>query len=305
MARKKRGGGDGGGEGTWMNTYADMVTLLLTFFVVLFSMSNVEQEKWEALLQSFQGKKIDDTLVIVNDQQDGSGPAENTADNSWTAGEEGLTSLPDNTDELYTYLKKYVEQNNLESTVSINKDDGVVYIRFTDNMLFMPDKYDLTEQAIEPLTYLGNGLKNMESNIKLILASGHTANIGYASGVNDWRLSSERAASVAIFLQETMGIEKSLFKTIGNGDSYPIADNDSIAGRQKNRRVELTIVGNDYVSGNPQAFEQVFGLYDASQYPADGGGLDIIDSTNPDAGQVVEPQTSPDDGVPATDPATP
>ena len=61
MKKKKR---DSGGGGSWLDTYADMVTLLLTFFVLLFSMSTVEQSKWEALVESFTGKNPSSNVVI-------------------------------------------------------------------------------------------------------------------------------------------------------------------------------------------------------------------------------------------------
>lgn len=267
--------------GSWLDTYADMVTLLLTFFVVMFSMSSVEQEKWDALIRSFIGEGEASQVVFMDDDPPtGSGVAVNEHDEYFTDDngiETSEIAMPENVEDLYEYLNEYVTQNNLQSSVSLSKDSGVVYIRFSNNTLFKPNKYDLTEEARPMLDYLGKALKLIEDKINVIQVSGHTADMGRPSlEVNDWRLSGERAASVVIYLEEVNQIKKGIFVTNGYGDNYPIADNSTEDGRRQNRRVELTIVGTEAIANDPAISDGLEGTYDTNQYPKDGQGMKPI-----------------------------
>ena len=69
MARRRKGEENGGD--TWLNTYADMVTLLLTFFIMLFSMSSVEEEKWEMLIKAFNNRGDETSQIVLTPEGDG------------------------------------------------------------------------------------------------------------------------------------------------------------------------------------------------------------------------------------------
>ena len=290
MKRKGRNGGDDGGS--WLNTYSDMVTLLLTFFVVLFSMSTVEQEKFDELVRSFlkETGTAPTFVIATSEDPESSGIAYNAGEDDFTTTESTLetNALPSNMDELYRYLKTYVEENNMESSVSISKENDIIYVRFSNNVLFEPDQYNLTGDSLHTLSFMGKGLKNMESQIRLIQICGHTADTKDPNyPVDDWQLSGERAASVARFFEKQEDITPSLLMTVGYGFTHPIDTNDTVQGRRNNRRAEIIIIGKDVKSSMDR---ELSGTYDSSSYPTIGGGLDLL--LPPDTGTSQIPSES-------------
>lgn len=288
MARKQRD--QGGGGDSWMNTYSDMMTLLFAFFVLLFSMSSVEEEKWEILVKAFTQRSDETTQIILvpegqgHDmaQNQGEAPLPNSGDSIDTT-----TTLPSEFSELFEYLKSYAEEHNMQDSVEISKDANnmFVYIRFKDNVFFNPDSSTLRRDSYDILNFLGDGLKNVEEQILTININGHTAAIqgvtNYA--VSDWRLSGDRAANIAIFFEEQKGIDPTKMRPIGFGKNFPIADNATAEGREKNRRVDMIIVNEEMAAASDDAiYQQMLGLFDPSVFPAEGG-LDAI--LVPPAGQ--------------------
>lgn len=269
MARKRNNSGEGD-AGTWLNTYADMVTLLLTFFAVLISMSSIDQEKFEQVMQSFQAD-------IVATSESGAGAGEGT----------GIpTDGPIKTmDELYEYLKDYIEQNNQQEAVTISKNADIIYLRFSSDLFFLPNQYTLLSSSYPTLEFIGQGLKGCENIVRMVEIAGHTAAVQGETNISDWRLSGERAATVAIYLEDEIGFAPEKLKIEGYGKRYPVADNSTEEGRRQNRRVELLIIGNDSTIAYPDAYESIQGLFNSDLYPAQGGANDLI--TPP----VTEPQT--------------
>jgi chemotaxis protein MotB len=240
--------------GSWLDTYADMVTLLLTFFVVLLSMSSIDQYKFEALVESFaSSSNISESATIPSDS---------------TEPYDGPMTM----DSLYEQMKNYIDANMMEAQISISNRDGIIYIRFNSQLLFEPDRYALRGASREVLDFMGMTLKLYEDQIKTINFCGHTANTGrQQSAINDWRLSGERAATVATFFEENFDFSKEKMITFGYGDNYPIASNDNEEGRQRNRRVELVIVGTE--SGRSfDVYGLLGGTYDSDAFPTSDDG---------------------------------
>lgn len=274
--RKKSGDEDS--SGSWLNTYSDMVTLLLTFFIVLYSMSSVNQSKFQAMIRTMTGKdSMPGQLVVVNAT---SGVSSNSNTGYVHNNNAKGNQLPKTMDELYQYLVNYVQENNKQADIEVTKNGvGTVYIKFSNAMMFRPDDSTLTSPACSSLDFLGKGLKNMESKIQRIQVEGHTADTKIPNyPVNDWRLSGERAASVVTYLNESEKIKNSLFISIGFGKSQPIASNDTEAGRAKNRRVEIKIYGTE--ANLKSAGAVLKGTYDTSKYPTSNSGAGVAASSD-------------------------
>lgn len=305
---KKRPQEEGGGD-SWMNTYSDMVTLLLCFFVLLLSFSEVNAEKWEQFVKAFMHPGNDTAQIVVVDPdriEPGDGPIPN--DNNGQQTQDGMTpstensSLPEDFDDLFLYLQAYIEENNLSSSVEVSTDgENVVYIRFQNNIFFRPDKYDLLPSAYEILGFVGDCLHNVEEQIYIISINGHTADVeqdNYA--VSDWMLSSERASNVAIYLEEQRQISPQKLRPMGYGKNYPVAPNDTEEGREKNRRVDITIIRDTGEGTNDSVNDELASLFDPSQFPKSGGALDVL---SPEEGtqEPTEPLDTPEtQGSPET-----
>ena len=126
MARRKRGSDSGGGGDSWLNTYADMVTLLLCFFVLLYSISSVDAAKWAVIVKSFNPDAGKETAQIIA----GEPSDESKFDSSEITSNTEIESL----EELYFVLSKEIVQQGLESDVELSKGDGFTFVTFRNNI---------------------------------------------------------------------------------------------------------------------------------------------------------------------------
>ena len=126
MARQRKSSDGGGGGQAWLNTYADMVTLLLCFFVLMISMSTINEEKFNAFLESFQNIDKEVLEEIINGSEVGGGQG--------SGNNQEIDEAP--MDTLFEKLQEYVEQSQMQDSVSIAKIDDVIYIRFGSAVFF-------------------------------------------------------------------------------------------------------------------------------------------------------------------------
>ena len=249
--KRKRREEDGGGD-SWLNTYADMVTLLLTFFVLLLSISTVNQEKFNAFIRSFAG------FIKIEDFESGAvgDPTE----------EDALT-------ELFLKLSQYVSDNNQTDAVYLMQVDDIIYIRFNSYAFFEPDQYVFREGGRATVEFIGKALKEYEDDIELVTVFGHTAEAD--TPVSDWMLSGERAAMVAMHLEHEQQFDEKKIVILGYGKNFPVGDNSTEEGRRANRRIELAVIGKK--STNPfDPYGVLAGLYETPDYPKSGGAEDIL-----------------------------
>lgn len=276
MARKKRGEE---ARGSWLDTYADMVTLLLTFFVMLLSMSTVDENKLQALLQ---GLGISQEMVEQLPSGDASAqvgdPGEATGDFIGKDEIDIENDVPESFNELYEFIKAYTEKNNLSGQVTVVGTEQSVYIRFKDNIFFDGDSYYLRQDSGNLLDFLGRCFKALESNIMMINIYGHTATVDDPYyPVDSMMLSSQRAANVAIRLRDTNEIDAQLLNAIGQGNSFPVATNDTPEGRAENRRVDMAIVSTEAEISSMQEVQALMqGTFDELKYPKEGSVAEII-----------------------------
>ncbi len=252
MARKKREEEVKQGAPEWMNTYGDMVTLLLCFFVLLFSMSSVDAQKFQAIIQSFNGslgvldggKTIEDKAFIN----------EGLIDEKSTDQKEEVQNF--NT--LEKELKEYLQKNGLEKDVSVMNESKGLLLRFQDNVLFDSGRAELKPKSKETLAFVSAFLNKEEFKDKFINIEGHTDNdpIRYSAKYpTNWELSVARSSNVGRFLIEDTGINPERISISGYSEYHPVAINDSPENKSKNRRVDILILKTQYVQGEPRRLE--------------------------------------------------
>jgi len=274
---------------SWMNTYSDMVTLLLTFFVLLFSFSSVDASKWQQFVDAMTTSGLDASQLAADINTNSS--VSITSEQQEQVDE----VLPVSFEDLYDYLKNYVEQQGLEGSVSITRGgENAVYIRFQNNVFFDADSATLRPGSYDVLNVLGDCLHNIEGQIYLISINGHTASVPNPDTykISDWTLSGERASNIAIFFEDNKGIDPHKLRPIGYGKNYPIATNDTAEGREQNRRVDMTIVKDEgSEEENQKLLAQLSGLFDPTKFPASGGAKDILDAaTDPEQPAAADSQ---------------
>lgn len=218
-------------SGDWLTTYSDMVTLLLTFFVLLFSFSEIDAQKFRSIMSSFQGGAgvLDGgtQLEIIED----------------------LTPLEDDIEEeldkLKDILEEYADSIGLGSEIILSIEERGLVIRFMDNVLFDSGRADLKPESVEILKAVAEILNREEFKERLIKVEGHTDTdpILYSRQFpSNWELSSIRATNVLRYLVEEEEVGGSRVSSSGYSYYRPIAPNDTRENKQKNRRVDIVIL---------------------------------------------------------------
>ena len=222
----------GSGGANWMDTYGDMVTLLLCFFVMLYSMSNLDKDKWIALVQSFNPDAEIQTTV-----QGGTGSAEP---------EMTQQEVDQDLEQLYQAMQQYVQDNNLTGQISISKGNGYVFVSFDDTVFFNGDSYTLLPAGQAVLDQVAASIGQVSDSIDEIRVLGHTAQ-ATADRPNDVTadrfLASNRATVVTVYLQEKNVIDPARLVSVGYGQWRPVSSNATPEERAGNRRVELIVTG--------------------------------------------------------------
>lgn len=226
--------------GNWMDTYGDMVTLLLCFFVLMYSISTVDQQKWKLVVESFNPSEIESDEMIVIDgkvvQKDGEISGNVPPDS---------TSVDTAFDELYLTLVAAVKDLNIQDSVELTKGDGFTFISFRDRVFFNGDSSVIREEGKEILNRFSEAMKIADNSIKEIQVLGHTslADPNRPNNIrNDRTLSAQRSAEVIIYLQSKNAVAPEKMIGLSFGQYRPIDTFDTEEGRSRNRRVELLII---------------------------------------------------------------
>ena len=239
MARKREEEHKAGAP-EWMATYGDMVTLLLCFFVLLFSFATLDVQKFEAISKSMSGSLgvLDSGMNLSMEPLVNSFPADSPNEEV----EEFV--------KIYEQMSEYIKENNLESSITLRLDERGLLVRFMDDVLFDSGKADLTASAREIINKVAEIIRQNEKNVRV---EGHTDNvpINTVRFPSNWELSTTRAVNVVKYLIEECGLEASRMAASGYSDQHPVDDNDTKEGRQKNRRVDMVILREEKNDTNP------------------------------------------------------
>lgn len=253
----------------WLLTYADMITLLLIFFVVMFAMSRLDVEKYQAITQSLQssfksGNSIlDQGSGLLDGGNSMSGNASGGGKGDKGKGENNSTSTVEKEEEkdqpltareiafrkqeeelsnLMNMIEQYIKENKLEDQISINDLPKGISITLNDRFLFDIGQANLKADSTETLKRLASLFKQLKTMISI---EGHTDNLPITSKskyADNWELSGARALSVLRYFIDKEDLNPEGFQYAGYADTRSAGDNNTSAGRQKNRRVEITVL---------------------------------------------------------------
>lgn len=230
--------------GSWLDTYADTITLLLTFFILLYSISAVDSQKLKQLSKALQGslggstavtelKNIDDLKVDVKD-----------------AAKAAAKDAKDTKEDLTKKVNEAINKNSLNNVIKVREEERGIVLQLDETILFDSGRDALKQTSIAALDTITKLVNDVDNDI---LVEGHTDNVPIHNSrfASNWDLSTARAVSVVSYFVETKGIKPTRFAVKGYGEFKPLVPNDTAENRSINRRVDILIV-DQKDEGQPQ-----------------------------------------------------
>jgi chemotaxis protein MotB len=257
-------GGEGAGMMRWLLTYADMITLLMAFFIMMYSMSAINLDKFKRAASSLRSEFGPTTPS----KGSGSGGSGILPHGSPTAGS-FVPILEEDVKLVEDKLHDYIKQNRLQDLVYTKHEfRGLVISLVSDNLLFPVGEADLRPPALAILDRISELLRDIPNTIMI---EGHTCSLPIHTPryPSNWELSAARACAVVRYLIDRWNIDPVRLAATGCADSRPVAPNDTEEQRVFNRRVQIIILAR-------------------TQTPSDGE-LTPADSTDAGAGPEAPP----------------
>ena len=252
--RRAAGRAKPAGLPNWIMTFADLMTLLLTFFILMLSFSVMDAERYkaiaEALGEAFGGRQSGNTPVTLT-AEPMPVPSPLSMDNSALAAPPEATPAPASLPpmspearaegELAAQLIEALENEIAQQQVSVSYNTERVIMRFAEDATFPSGSADLIASTRPILDKVVEVLAQCDGNI---IVSGHSDDLPVQSARfrSNWDLSSARAVSVVHALVLNRQIDASRVVAAGRAETRPLMPNDSAANRARNRRVEIEIV---------------------------------------------------------------
>jgi chemotaxis protein MotB len=216
------------GDGNWLTTYSDLVTLLLVFFVLLYVMTpGIDESTFNDIIAHFQNSNS-----VVLEQESGNENQKN-----------------DELRDEWKQVKNFLEKRDLSSEVMIQKTDEGVKVTLSDSLTFNSGSARLLAQSKVVLERIAQVIGE---DVREVKARGHTDNIPISESSiyrSNWHLGAARSVSVVLFLSDASILQARKFEASSYGKYRPVATNKTPEGRRKNRRVEIYI---NYEQSNKQ-----------------------------------------------------
>jgi len=252
MARKKKPEEHENHE-RWLVSYADFITLLFAFFVVMYAISSVNEGKYrvmsDSIVDAFKSKQGSDKIVYI------AAPIPQKSE----AGKIEMQPIPVKQEVAEAEKEKVQRRENMKAVagsllnvmdalvkdgqVKVTESNRGVTIEINASLLFAPAQAVLNKESIQVLTAVGKVLANDTHQVQI---EGHTDNLPIASTIfpSNWELSSARASSVTRLFVEN-GVAPQRIVVVGYADNRPVDTNETPEGRASNRRVKVMLLAEN------------------------------------------------------------
>jgi chemotaxis protein MotB len=237
----------------WMVTFADLMALMLTFFVLLFSMSKIDEKKYQsishALVFGFRPHWITRPTAKPNENNLEMGPIRQNLfkalpkpDTKYNAEEDKTAKIAGARQAMYKHFQMELQQEITKGLVKIEIADEQIIMRFPEHVTFESGSDMLSAQAISVIHHIAKILTGFKGKI---LVSGHSDDrkISTERFPSNWELSAARAIAVVTELLASGQLDTRRIVASGHADTLPLVPNDSEQNRAKNRRVEIRLTG--------------------------------------------------------------
>jgi chemotaxis protein MotB len=229
----------------WLLSYADFITLLMIFFIIMYSMSNLDKEKYKQVasgLQKAMGGGGGANIIGVDGGV--------SIDQSNAPIDTNLVEM--NEEERLGQVKeavdKYLGESGLSNSVETKVEERGLVLSFKDSLFFDSGKADIKPEQAKKLIEIGKLLNQPIVNKSFIRVEGHTDDrpMNSYQFKSNWDLSVIRASNVLQLLINQSGIKAERISAAGYGEFRPKATNSTDSGRATNRRVDILIMNTKF-----------------------------------------------------------
>ncbi len=241
MRRRRRPTGGNDNFERWLLTYADLITLLLAFFIVMYSMSSVDDKKFDQVTSALNGVLKGGKSLI---EREGTIPSERRAGRG-IIHLGNLDMIRERIDQRFSRLQR---RDEIETEIT---ERGLV-IHVLESALFAEGEAELQPRAQEVLDLIATELVGIPNHVRV---EGHTDDrpIQTLAYPTNWELSASRATRVVRYYIENFEIYPGRISALGYGRYRPIVPNNSIENRARNRRVDVVILTMDLTLKEPSS----------------------------------------------------
>jgi chemotaxis protein MotB len=218
----------------WLITYADLITLLLVFFIVLYAGSQEDSKKFAILAQGLRS-------AFNNPSNSGAGGQSAVFTGSGASDQGGVSQQQVDFQAIQSLIQQLSQKKGLGDAIHVREAPDEIDIDLTSDLLFPSGGADLRTEAGPALDAVAQAIKDKPNQIRI---EGHTDNIpiNTVQFNSNWELSAGRATAVLRYLVESDGLPADHLFAAAYADTHPVADNSSADGRAQNRRAEIVLL---------------------------------------------------------------
>jgi chemotaxis protein MotB len=227
----------------WLVSYADFITLLFAFFVVMFAVSQVDVAKMGRFTEAVQEATTNGVFDAKGTSaifDGGNGVLPGQAAPSATDVKTG-TAKPDQLGAIRERLTAGLADSISKNRISITQTNDGLVVRLRDAAFFDSASADVRGEMLSDLATVGATLRDVPNSVRI---EGHTDSIPIHTSTyrSNWELSAGRAGSVLDYLVEKAGVDEARLSVAGYASQRPLADNATSEGRAQNRRVDIVVL---------------------------------------------------------------
>lgn len=231
----------------WLLTYSDLITLLMIFFVVMYTMSTVDSQKYAQLASSLSGSFSGSAYVIGDGGTGNIDPGDELypTDPSGSTSNSQISPTAQKASQIEQAIKLYLKTHNLESQVDMTIEPRGLVISLKENAFFESGKADILPAYEKNILEISEMLAQLGNDI---VVEGHTDNqpIHTSRFESNWELAAMRAINVINLLTTKGNLDPHKLSAVSYGEYRPTASNDTAAGRAKNRRMDIVLLSSDF-----------------------------------------------------------
>ena len=222
-----KGGGHDNSE-RWLLTYADLITLLLGLFVILYAMSKIDAGKYAEIVNALGGVFGSSKGVMAGNVGMMSSP---------------IPLIPNERQRIAQDLRSALHLETKKLPIAISTNERGITVHIMDELLFASGSADIKESSMPALDSLARVLGKLPNDFRV---EGHTDNVPISTAAypSNWHLSVARAVSIAYYLIQVHSLKPEKVSAVGYAEYQPLVPNDSDAHRAQNRRVDIVILAN-------------------------------------------------------------